>query len=115
MTDLLMADRKYLLFALKKADIIAVTCEYNGEGDEGQLDPPRFLNSNGETTEVLASVTSKARDLFYGLLSEYEGGWENDDGAKGLFTWDVPTDKITWVHEERVIEYTYPDPRTREL
>lgn len=45
-------------------------------------------------------------DVCYAALSETHGGWENNDGAYGDFTFDVPHRTITLEFNER---YTATD------
>lgn len=94
--------------ALADAGITTVTVNFNGEGDSGQIED--VTASSGDQTVPVPNVqieihrnswgsdqTEKARTslydaiekLCYDLLSETHGGWENNDGAFGDFTFRV--------------------------
>jgi hypothetical protein len=93
--------------ALATADITAVTVEFDGEGDSGQI--ADVTARAGETqvdipttpvtirrawwgNEALAAETplSEAIEaLCYDYLEQEHGGWENNDGAFGSFEFDV--------------------------
>jgi hypothetical protein len=92
--------------ALAKAAISRVTVTFNGEGDSGQIEDistdddkeiPSVLVETKHTSwgakEIEIGSTS-LRDaietLCYDYLEQEHGGWENNDGAYGEFTFNVP-------------------------
>jgi hypothetical protein len=78
---------------LRKLGVETVTAEYNGHGDDGQIETPEFGSS------IVPHETASAVEyLFYELLEELYSGWENNEGGFGTFSWDVKADKIDLVH-----------------
>jgi hypothetical protein len=94
--------------ALSVAGISTVIVEFDGEGDSGQIEsvtasagdthvvPPatelRLKRASWQSeslTEVNTPLPEAIETLCYGYLEQYQGGWENNDGAFGSFTFDV--------------------------
>jgi hypothetical protein len=94
--------------ALSVAAISTVTAEFDGEGDSGQIeaitacrDAEHVALPDNEVTlyraswegNALVEVNTPLREaietLCYAYLEQYQGGWENDDGAFGSFAFDV--------------------------
>jgi hypothetical protein len=94
--------------ALVRAGITLVTVNFDGEGDEGQVentqayadDKPEQLPS--ETIEFSKvswnthkldassiSLSEAIETLCYDYLEQEHGGWENNDGAYGEFSFNV--------------------------
>lgn len=106
--------------ALAKAGISVVTIAFDGYGDSGQVediqatvqDAPVALPSDqieyehirwGETEPSRSSCSLRhaLEDLAFHYLGTAHGGWENDDGAFGEFTFDTATCSITLAYNER--------------
>ncbi len=94
--------------SLNEAGITAVTVEFDGEGDSGQIESvtacageatvtlpttPVTLHYSSWQNEALTTAETPLLEaietLCYGYLEQYQGGWENNDGAFGTFTFDV--------------------------
>jgi hypothetical protein len=92
--------RSDLLQQLRQLGVETVTAEYDGAGDEGQIETPEFGSS-----EVSDEIVRAVESLFYELLEQLYGGWEDNEGACGQFTWNVENDKIHLVHHTRQEAY----------
>lgn len=97
--------------ALAAAGIATVTVNFNGEGDNGQIDG---IATQGEVTCLPDSLVEledvpwgaqapvrtriplreAVEQLCYDLLAQEHDGWENNDGAYGDFTFDVAHRRI---------------------
>jgi len=94
--------------ALAEAGIDRVILTFDGEGDSGQIEEvtarkkeeligmPEFsvtLRSVPWGSEIITSTTTPLSEaiesLCYDYLSQEHGGWENNDGGYGDFTFDV--------------------------
>ena len=95
--------------ALAAAGISSVIVTFDGEGDSGQIEEYRCYKgdaadaSRTTTIELQQAAWSTGRDstagisplreaietLCYDYLEQEHGGWENNDGAFGEFTFDV--------------------------
>ncbi len=105
-----VAHNKALIFdALEAAKITSVTVGFDGEGDSGQIhDVAAFSGNDAATlphktlhiTELTwgsrvwrssgdVSFADALDRVCYDLLEQEHGGWENNDGAFGEFTFDV--------------------------
>ena len=112
---------KALVFdALAAAGITIVTVSFDGYGDSGQIEsieaqadgkvvdlPQADLEINApiwgkrEPERQMISVTDAIERLVYDFLSEAHGGWENNEGAYGEFTFDVGERTISLDYNER--------------
>lgn len=92
--------RAQLLKQLRQLGVETVTAEYDGSGDTGQIDVPEF-----EAVKVPDDLAVAVQDLFYDVLGNLYGGWEDNEGSFGEFTWDVKQDRINLVHNARMESY----------
>ena len=100
---------KAIIFeALAAAGITELTIDFDGEGDSGQIDgvgaragdtpvtvpaTPITLQQAQWNSDELHTVDTLLEDaietLCYAYLAQEHEGWENNDGAYGLFEFDV--------------------------
>lgn len=99
--------------ALIAAGITAVAVEFDGGGDSGQIEsvlaragdkpidlPTTTLSLHtagwGEPELAVTELplAEAIENLCYGYLEQAHGGWENNDGAYGEFTFNVPERRI---------------------
>ena len=105
---------KVIVFdSLSAAGITHVAVGFDGEGDSGQIDGAAAHNHEGvvefpSTTVTLHRAQSGSdefstlemtlreavEELCYGYLEQEHGGWENNDGAFGEFTFHVAERRI---------------------
>ena len=114
------ANKKALFDALAATKITQVMVTFDGFGDSGQVEDISALSGGktvalpkieitiasviwgvDEITESTMSVEEAVEQLAYDFLSETHGGWENNDGAYGEFTFDVAEGTITLDYNER--------------
>jgi hypothetical protein len=115
------ANKAALFDALAAAGITSVLVHFDGSGDSGQIEnidatagdqPAEIPNGNIEIAQVrwgdanIERTSSSVRDaiesLAYDFLEQTHGGWENNEGAYGEFTFDVAQRTITLDYNERV-------------
>lgn len=109
------ASNKTVLFdALAVAGITSVHADFDGAGDSGQIndvtahageqtaDFPCVMIVLHDTEWGKQDLTTRERglreaveDLCYGCLEQTHPGWENNDGARGEFAFDVAARSIT--------------------
>lgn len=114
-------NRRVLFDALRDAGISCVTVEFDGYGDSGQIERIAFLrpdnsecDSPATEIEILSArydgsgidaetcpVAQAIETLAYRFLEDTHGGWENNDGAEGTFTFLVEPRTIGLVYNER--------------
>lgn len=124
LVDGVLPSNKAALFAaLIAAGISAVIVHFDGYGDSGQIEaieaqaadrtielpesPIAFARplGDGSGIETLAlPIRDVIETLVYGFLEETHGGWENNEGAYGDFTFDVAKRSITLEYNERFVE-----------
>ena len=99
--------------ALSAAGITEIVVWFDGEGDQGQIQS--VAARSGQTPSELPTIAvtlastawgaddittremplpEAAEELCYGYLEQEHGGWENNDGAFGEFTFDVTERRI---------------------
>ena len=69
-----------------------VILQYEGYGDSGGFE------------NVPDKLPEEVEDFLWDLLSQNEGGWENNDGGRGDIIWDVNTDEISIDHTQYYTE-----------
>jgi len=126
------ANKDALFDALARAGITRVDVEFDGYGDSGQIESITVRASDAEATlpddridflnpvrgladqveRSTHTVTEAIETLVYAFLQETHGGWENNDGAYGEFTFDVEKRTITLDYNER---YTDSDHSFHEF
>ena len=126
--DCLPRNKAAIFGALSAATIAFVIVVFDGYGDSGQIEsvdarsdeatvdlPATEIDfediaHGGSTTEIRRLAVADAIEaLAYRLLYETHGGWENNDGAYGEFTFDVAARSIRLDHNSR-----YTDVETFE-
>lgn len=125
--EALPAKKAVLFDALTRAGITSVTVKFDGEGDSGQIEqieahagdalaelPPdqiQFVEPVYGDPEIVErsthTVTDAIETLVYAFLEQTHGGWENNDGAFGDFTFDVEARTITLDYNARLTETDY--------
>jgi len=124
--ELRPANKTALFDALAAAGITQVVVTFDGCGDSGQIEqidarsgddtvplPPDEIMicsvAWGDPGFVARTMTVEQaiEQLAYDFLSETHGGWENDDGAYGEFTFDVATRSISLDYNERFTSSEY--------
>jgi hypothetical protein len=85
--------RTELAQQLRKLGVTTVTAEYNGSGDDGQIEAPEF-----GSVAVPSVMVTDVENLFYELLEDLYAGWENNEGGFGQFIWSLQEDRINLVH-----------------
>jgi hypothetical protein len=112
--------------ALAPLGLTLVEVEFDGEGDSGQIEgvyaysgdaraelPESSLTlhqaaqnkDDPKTTAV--SLHDAIETLCYDYLSQTHGGWENNDGAYGVFRFDVRERSIRLDFNERFSDSTH--------
>jgi hypothetical protein len=124
------ANKKAVFDSLEKEGVISVTVTFDGEGDSGQIDNVCFetpdvvtcpsdvsvldvqwLGTRNDaritTIEVQKPIRDAIEDLCYFLLGQDNGGWENNDGAYGEFTFNVAERTIDLNFNARFTDSTH--------
>ena len=121
--ELLPANKAALFGALAAASVVIVVVTFDGYGDSGQIESVDARDAHGdvalpddhvelakapwEGTEPerrTLSVREAIEEMAYGFLEQTHGGWENNEGAYGEFTFDVAARTITLDYNERYVE-----------
>lgn len=128
--ELRPANKAMLFGALAAAEIVTVVVEFDGYGDSGQIESVDARDAHGDValpdaevelafpdgdgtgaTRRKLPIREAIEELAYALLEETHGGWENNDGAYGEFTFDVAEQTISLDHNSR---YTAVEPYSHE-
>jgi hypothetical protein len=124
-SEVLTLNKAALFDALADAGITTVVVNFDGCGDSGQVEMIEArtgdddcalpaveveIASMGWGTDTIDRQTQPVREaietLVYDVLSQTHGGWENNDGACGDFTFDVTERTITLDYNERCMDYS---------
>jgi hypothetical protein len=97
-----------LLAALAAAGIAHVEIDYDGEGDNGQINGATALDGQGNRVDLDRPLhpetppLSDALDNFaWAILQEHHGGFEDNDGGYGTIRIDVAAGTVTLDHYQR--------------
>jgi hypothetical protein len=109
-TEANVLNKSTVFDALTAAGTATVNVTFDGEGDSGQIEniladgsenippAPIELQQAAWGTSKLDSIQTTLRAaieaLCYDYLEQEHGGWENNDGAFGEFTFNVPERRI---------------------
>jgi len=121
--ELLPANKAALFGALAAAGIVTVTVTFDGCGDSGQIESVDARDAHGDVAlpddriEIASApwegteperrtlpVREAIEEMAYGFLGQTHGGWQDNEGAYGEFTFDVAARMITLDYNERYIE-----------
>jgi len=88
---------------LRALGIVTVEAQYDGVGDSGQIDEIKYLDDSNpaQSISVGDETHQRVETLLYALLSLRHGGWENDDGGYGSFSWNLEEELLEHVHHQR--------------
>lgn len=120
-TEILPQNKATLFDALAAAGIDSVIAGFDGCGDSGQIESVTACAADGAEIAVPTitigmhevifngpaivveqrSVREAIEIMAYAFLEETHGGWENDDGAYGEFTFRVAERTISLDYNER--------------
>jgi len=122
-SELLPANKTSLFDALAAAGITMVIVNFDGCGDSGQIEMieakagddviplPTVQIEIASAVWGSATIDRQTRPLeeaieilVYDVLNQKHGGWENNDGAYGEYTFDVAERTITLDYNERHME-----------
>lgn len=115
------SNKAALFTELRNAGIARVVVDFDGYGDSGQIEQVtafgaddveyelpdvaiaiRKMHFGQEEPETLSQSLGEAIEtLAYAFLASTHGGWENNEGAFGEFTFDVAARSITLDYNER--------------
>ena len=120
--ELLPANKAAIFDALAAAGIVTVIVVFDGCGDSGQIESVDARDATSDVVLPNAMVASSwpsygddgvmqqalpfpdvIEKLCYELLGSTHGGWENNDGAYGEFSFDVATRVISLDHNDRYV------------
>jgi hypothetical protein len=106
-----------LLRALRARGIAAVKIEYDGYGDQGQIEsivalnasdrrvplnrPTRLVLREGNPPTLYPSLEEAIDDFGWMILQHFHGGFEDNDGGFGTITIDVPRGTVSLDHDDR--------------
>lgn len=115
-----------LLAALAAAGVVKVTVAFDGCGDSGQIESIDARDRVGEvalpdvgveitmiadhsleTRAAVMPLRELVEEIAYALLGETHGGWQDNEGAFGEFTFDVIAGEIRLEFNERIVSSEY--------
>jgi hypothetical protein len=121
-SDIRARNKEIVFKALANAGIHRVTVDYDGSGDSGQIEnveawspanerlpfpsEPRIqrVPENPDRPSAEHNLEAAVESVAWDYLDDLYCGWENNDGAFGVFVFDVPARTVTLEHNERYTE-----------
>lgn len=81
--------------------VTSVAADYDGAGDSGQMNG---VSWEPQTLQLPPGTEGDIEALFWDFLEAHHAGWENNDGGRGDFRWDITTGNFTLDHEDYYTE-----------
>lgn len=125
LAELLEINKAVLFEAMIAAGITMITIEFDGYGDEGQVedalayagdtqiampnDQIEIIDAKWGVLDVerqMVTVGEAVEAMAWAILGRLHGGWQDGEGAFGEFEFDVATRTITLDFNERYTETT---------
>lgn len=93
--------------ALKRTNVTCVQVKYNGLFDCGVVEDPVYLTSNAAQYDgcIPLALGIELHAFFTELLELRFPGWDNAEGARGEFQWDLNADLLAHAHLVRCVAY----------
>lgn len=120
-SELNPANKAALLAALAAASVTSVIVTFDGGGDSGQIEsivaqageseidlpdtPVELARTEFHTEEVTRTTTplpDAIESFCYDVLESKHGGWENNEGGFGEFTFDVAAETVVFDFNYRI-------------
>ena len=94
--------------ALQEIDgLNRIHVEYEGGGDSGDITVVEFLDEQGQALSDERDNNldnNAAESICWSILSKYHGGWENNGGGQGEFSFNLKTGEFTLQHSDNFEE-----------
>ncbi|WP_409562684.1 DUF6878 family protein [Hyphomicrobium sp. MC8b] len=90
-----------LLAALAAAGIARAEIDYDGEGDEGQINCITAFDANNTAVVITAAHRNVIETIAWDFLTDLHGGFQDNDGAYGTIYIDVAAATIALDHYAR--------------
>lgn len=120
-TTELINSKAAFLEALKTLGVVSVQAEYNGSGDEGQIDTITAMTTDNTEVDlrkhkVAASgydrpvtLDDLIGDFAWNAVQHFHSGFHNGEGGFGTLTIHVETGKVEISHDDNVIETVHSE------
>jgi len=96
--------RAKLLAQLRALGVTAVTAEYEGYGDSGNVEDVTLVPSD---ISLPADLANQLDDFAWGFAYQQHPGFENNDGGYGTLSWDLVKDSIDLDHADRFVDSSH--------
>jgi hypothetical protein len=121
--DVRIRNKAIVFAALAEAGMHRVTADYDGSGDSGQIENVeawdagnerlpfpsdrriQLVSENPDRPCAEHNLEAAVESVAWDYLDDLYRGWENNDGAFGIFVFDVPRRTLTLEHNERYTEH----------
>ena len=97
----------HIAVALKLSKVTCVRIKYDGRFDRGAMEDPVCLTGEGVPIDVgiPRAMRAELRVFFSELLELRFPEWDNAEGARGEFQWDLGLDRLAQAHIVRSTRY----------
>ena len=100
-----LAELKEISITLFAKGIIKFSCEYNGEGDSGDIEYNFYEKNEAFGPKNAADIPEEVLTQLIDMAWEFvPSGFENNDGGFGLLTINFQTSTIELIHNDRIVE-----------
>lgn len=94
----LLKTKEELRVALVAAGVAFASADYQGEGDDGNVEDSSYVDANKEEAGVDDDLDVKFRNFAWECAYSAHPGFENNDGGRGTVTFNVAENKVIIEH-----------------
>ena len=120
-TENVIAGKATFIAMLKNLGIVSIQAEYNGSGDEGQVDTLTAVTA--DNTEIDLSqhkvrlpgidhprrLSEVIEDFAWNATQHFHCGFHNGDGGFGTLTIHVDSGRVKLEHNDNIVETEYSE------
>lgn len=106
-------DARDLLPKLAEMSIASAEAEYDGYGDQGQIESISFLDKKNKKVVAAKDLESEFERIACDFLEAQRAGWEINEGAYGKVVLDVRRKTFMIQHNERFEDSEYSEHEER--
>ena len=120
-TNQLTASKEAFLSALRSIGVVSIEADYNGWGDEGQVDSITALRADNSEVNLkrhpcsiagadhIKTLEDLIEEFSWDAVQHFHDGFHNNDGGSGTVTIDVPTGRVKISHDDNVVETVHSE------
>jgi uncharacterized protein DUF6878 len=104
--EALPARRDAIIAAMKTLGVATLSVNYDGEGDQGQVNEMFGLDAQNKRVNIDAHLQA-IEDFTWDVLQLHHAGFDNNDGGYGELVFNVADGTCELSHYDRVVDSVF--------